>query len=408
MEHIGIWDMKVSTQVKLALINFTASKLRTVLAILGILVGCASFVALLSVGKLATNKALSQFKSLDRNLLVVSISPALHTIKQTSKDFFDIDTALNLKSISPDVIEVAPYIQIYGPVNFFGHKIEASIIGATENLTRILQINLQAGRFISYFDRNSLYCTVGQDIYKELKQRVGEPIDTQIRLRKDFFTIVGIIPAIEENVFLSANPNKTIFIPIKTSELVVPQAIINNVIIELKRDADIEKAKSAIQEYIETRTIDKQQEKKLEFHSSKQITDSIKKQSKILSIFLGFVGSIAFMVGGIGIMNIMLVSAAERKREIGISLAIGAKRSDIRKLFLIEATILSLLGGISGIVIGMFITFSVAKVKGWECPLFLMPLFLGFGFSVLVGVFFGFYPAHKASKLNPIDVLHSE
>jgi putative ABC transport system permease protein len=400
--------MKTSTQIKLALINFTASKLRAFLAILGVLVGCASFVALLSVGKLATNKALSQFKNLDRNLLAVSINPALQKTKQTSKDFFDIDTALNLKTISSDIIEVAPYTQLYGPVNFFGHKIEASTVGATENLARILKINLQAGRFVSYYDQNSLYCTIGQDVYKVLKQCANEPINTQIRLRKDFFTIVGVIPAIEENIFLSTNPNKTIFIPIKTAELIVPQSTINNVIIELKRDADIENIKSAIREYIEVRTIDKQQEKKIEFHSSKQITDSIRKQSKILSLFLGFIGSIAFMVGGIGIMNIMLVSAAERKREIGISLAIGARRGDIRKLFLIEATMLSLLGGVLGIIIGISISFIIAKGKGWEFCLFLMPLFLGFSFSVLVGIFFGFYPAHKASKLNPIDVLHFE
>jgi len=400
--------MKINTQIKLALINFTASKLRAVLAILGVLVGCASFVALLSVGKLVTNQALSQFKNLDRNLLAISVSPANAKMKQVSKDFFDIDTALNLKAISSDIIEVAPYVQLYGPVNFMGHKIEGSIIATTENLAHILKFDLQEGRFISYFDQNALFSVVGQDIYNILKQYVDDPIGKQVRLRKDYFTIIGIIPPIEENIFLSANPNKAIFIPIKTAEMIIPQITINKVIVELKHDADIERVKIAIQEYVETRTIDKQQEKKLEFHSSKQITDSIKKQSKILSLFLGFIGSIAFMVGGIGIMNIMLVSATERRREIGISLALGARRSDIRKLFLIEATMLSLLGGILGITIGILISFIIAKGKGWEFSLFTMPLLLGFGFSVLVGIFFGFYPAHKASKLNPIDVLHSE
>jgi putative ABC transport system permease protein len=400
--------MKINTQIQLAITNIIASKLRAFLAVLGVLVGCASFVALVFVGKLATYQALSQFKNLDRNLLIVSITPANYKQKHYSRDFFDIDVALNLKSISPEIIDIAPYIQLYGPINFFGHNIEGSIIGATESLSRIMNFNLQEGRFISYFDQNSLYCVVGQDIYQELKSHADQPFKKQVRLRKDFFTIVGVIPAIEENIFLSANPNKSIFIPVKTAELIIPKAMINNIIVELKRDADVEKVKVAMQDYIDSLTLDKQQEKKLEFHSSKQITDNIKKQSKILMLFLGFVGSIAFLVGGVGIMNIMLVSTTERKREIGISLAIGARRSDIRNIFITESTILSLLGGILGIMIGIIIAFVVTKVKGWTFILFLMPIFLGFGFSVLVGIFFGFYPAYRAAKLNPKEVLHAE
>ena len=404
--------MKISIQIKLALTNIIASKLRAILAILGILVGCAAFVALVSMGKLASYQALKQFKSLDRNLLAISIAPKNYKNRlfrnRTKKTFdpFDIDTALDLKTSSSEIINVAPYIRLYAPLSFLGYKLNfnGSIIGATENLLKIMDLSLQEGRFVSYFDQNSFYCVIGKDVYEELDKYTNQPLKKQIKLGQDYFTIIGISQPKEENMFVSADSNKTIFIPIKAAKLIYPHAVINSLIVELKYDADIEKAKKEIQEYIEAHTVDKQ----VYFRSSKQIIDNIKKQREILTLFLGFIGGIALVVGGIGIMNIMLVSVTERKKEIGISLAIGARRGDIRKLFLIEAITLSLLGGIVGIITGVLIVYSIAKTKNWEFFLFLAPLFLGFAFAVLTGIFFGFYPAHKAAKLNPIEVLHSE
>ena len=260
--------MKISIQIKLAFTNIIASKLRAILAILGILVGCAAFVALVSMGKLASYQALKQFKSLDRNLLAVSIAPKNYKNRlfgsSTKKTFdpFDVDTALNLKTSSSDfsdIINVAPYIRLYAPLSFLGYKLNfnGSIIGATENLLKIMDLSLQEGRFVSYFDQNSFYCVIGKDIYEELDKYTNQPLEKQIKLGKNYFTIIGISEPKEENMFVSADSNKSIFIPIKTAKLIYPYAAINSLIVELKYDADIEKAKKEIQEYIEAHTVDK-------------------------------------------------------------------------------------------------------------------------------------------------------
>jgi putative ABC transport system permease protein len=132
------------------------------------------------------------------------------------------------------------------------------------------------------------------------------------------------------------------------------------------------------------------------------------KQSEILTVFLALIGGVSLLVGGIGVMNIMLVSVVERRREIGIRLAVGATRNDIRSLFLFEAVILALIGGTLGVLIGISIAYIIASLCHWEFTLFFMPPFMGFVVSATTGVFFGFYPAHKAALLDPIDALRSE
>lgn len=193
-------------------------------------------------------------------------------------------------------------------------------------------------------------------------------------------------------------------VPLIASTTLSKYATINNIIVRISPEADIDVVKHHIENYIKARLTNKQ----LFFRSAKELIVSMAKQSNILTIFLGLIGSISLIVGGIGVMNIMLVSVVERRREIGIRLAVGARRVDIQSLFLIEAIMLSLLGGIGGVVIGMVIAYIIALFSNWEFVVFLFPPFIGFTVSVAIGIFFGFYPAYKAARLDPIEALRSD
>lgn len=399
--------MKLIANVQEGLLNLFSSKLRSILALLGILVGTASVVAMVSGGQLATNEAIKQFKTLGIDLLAISISDAPKEGEKTagSQEQLTLEQANNLISTDTAISDVAPYTQIYNPIQFNGHEINGSIIGVTDSFARIVRIEIARGRFISALDKYGLFCVIGQSIYNEIKKiTFSDPIGQQIQIGKTIFTIVGIANPWPENGFVYANIDNAVMVPILTSTALSKHSTINNIILRLTPGADIEGVKNHLQNYINQEIGSKQ----LFFRSAKELIAKMTKQSEILTIFLGLIGSVSLIVGGIGVMNIMLVSVVERRREIGIRLAVGAKRSDIRSLFLIEAVMLSLVGGSLGVTIGILIAYIIALFSHWQFMLFLLPPLIGFAVSVATGIFFGFYPAYRASQLDPIEALRSE
>jgi len=231
-----------------------------------------------------------------------------------------------------------------------------------------------------------------------------DPIGQPLQIGKHIFVIIGVAQSWPENSFVYANIDTTVLVPIMASTLISKYSTINNVIMRLKPDADI----ARVEEHV-TRAVDAAiRGKQVSYRSAKELIEKMKRQSNILTVFLGLIGSISLIVGGIGVMNIMLVSVIERKREIGIRLAVGAKRRDIGALFLTESVMLSLVGGLMGVVIGILIAYIISFIWNWEFTLFLLAPLAGFSVSAAVGIFFGFYPAYIASKLDPIDALRSE
>jgi len=395
--------MNIGMTTRVALQNLANSKLRTVLAMLGILVGTASVVAMVSSGELATQQALQQFESLGTNLMAVNLyqmeEGSNHSESLTAQQANDIKTA------NANIELVAPYTSIFSNVVFMGEAVNAGIVGVTASLEKVISINLQEGRFISPLDIDAFFCVIGQNLYNEIKPRIlGSVIGKQILLGKDYFTIIGVMQHWPQNSFFNQDVNNSIFVPIKTSTLLSKYAQINSIIMTLEKDADINDVEKSIREYLNV--VDAKD--KLFFRSAKQLISSMKNQKQILTLFLGLIGSISLLVGGIGVMNIMLVSVVERRREIGIRRAVGARRRDIQKMFLLEAIILALLGGILGVLVGVGTSFIIASFAKWTFTIFLLPPLIGFTVSVLTGVFFGFYPAYQASRLNPIQTLHAE
>lgn len=389
--------------------NLYSSKLRSLLALLGILVGTASVVAMVSGGQLATNEAIKQFKTLGTDLISVSLNEAPTEGQKGkgggSRENLTLEQANGLITAHQAILDVAPYTQLYNPVQFHGQEINSTVLGVTGSFARIVHIDMEQGRFISFLDKYGFYCVVGQGIYEEIKKiKLIEPLGKQIQIGKNFFTIVGVAKSWPENSFVYANIDYSVLVPILTSTTMSKYAVINNIIAKLSPDNNIDFIKNKMNEYINLKVPGKQ----VFFRSAKELIAKMTKQSEILTIFLGLIGSISLIVGGIGVMNIMLVSVVERKREIGVRLAVGARSGDIRTLFLIEAIVLALIGGILGVLLGIVIAYVIAWFSHWEFILFFLPPFIGFTVSVVTGIFFGYYPAYKASKLNPIDALRSE
>jgi putative ABC transport system permease protein len=390
---------------KLAFANLTSTTLRTILAMLGILVGTASVVAMVSSGQMATQQALAQFKSLGTDMMSISLySEGNSGSSSSDTPTFDLTKALAIENASPAIKTVAPYTLLYAPASYQGNSINSSIIGATYALSEVVRIKMKLGRFISDLDHYEPYCVIGNAIYKNIEPYAGNPIGTQIKLGDMLFTIIGVADNWPENGFFNQDLNNSIIIPIRASNLLSKYANIENVVLQLFPNSDIPAVQEDLTRYIKGVAPDK----KLFFRSAKELVKSMGAQHDIFTMLLGFIGSVSLLVGGIGVMNIMLVSVMERRREIGIRLALGARRKEIQWMFLSEAILLSLSGGLLGILTGILCSFIIAEFAHWHFEVFFWPPFIGFSVSVLIGIFFGIYPAHKASQLDPIQTLRTE
>ncbi|MBV9575275.1 MAG: ABC transporter permease [Gammaproteobacteria bacterium] len=399
--------MKLLSHAVEGLQNLYHARLRSLLALLGVLVGTASVVAMVLGGDLATAEALKQFKSLGTDLLALTISAANSDHPNTvgKIENLSVQQALSLPKADPAILQAAPYTQFFLPIYYQGHSINAMVLGVTDSFVDVIHMQMKSGRAVSLLDNYTFYCTIGQHVYQLIKEySFKEPLGQQLQIGNNIFVIIGIANTWPENNFVYANIDDAVVLPIMASMVVSKYAAINNIILRLSPSADIAAIQKNISNYMTHSHINKQ----ITFRSAKELIARMKKQSEILTLFLGLIGSISLMVGGIGVMNIMLVSVIERRREIGIRLAVGAKRRDIGLLFLMEAIMLSLVGGLAGVFLGVLIAYFITLFWHWEFTLFLWPPLVGFTVSVIVGIFFGSYPAFRAAKLDPIEALRAE
>ncbi len=390
--------------IREALLNLFSAKTRSLLAILGILVGTGSVVALISSSQLATEHALSQFKKLGTNLLAVMISSnqAPQATGQTrTLQLTDIPV---IQEQIPRIQKIVPYTMLFQSSHFQGLQFSGQVLGATEGFADIAKIEIAKGRFVSFLDKSSFYCVIGSTLGEQIRAKGIDPINKQLAVGNYLLTIIGIAKPWEPNLFIFANVNEGIIIPISLSYLLNPQVQIQNILLQLYPNSPLDQAKNEVQN-----TINKiSPTSNVRFHDPGQIIDVVKKQRSTFTWLLSAIGGISLLVGGIGVMNIMLVSVIERRREIGIRMAIGARRKDILEMFLIESIVLTILGGLLGVILGTLTTLVLAISSGWEYSFHFLPAALGFVVSAVVGVFSGLYPSYRASRLDPIATLQSE
>ncbi len=397
--------MKFVNHCQQALVNLTSSKMRSFLAVLGILVGTAAVVALISCGQLATEKALEQFKALGTDLLAVAVYEKNPSKSRSGDDSLSVNQWQQLPERIPFIQKIAPYSTAYQPLSFNGKLMQGVVIGADENLASIVHITLSQGHFVSFLESFEHFCVIGDGLARQIKEiSLDDPIGKQLRIGQSLYTIIGVANQWKENGFFNEDINQAAIIPLAGISLVSKDAKINNAVILLKPDSPIDEVIEEVKQIISS-----QAPKLSTFpRSAKQIIASMESQGRIFTLLLAVIGGISLLVGGIGVMNVMLVSVSERKKEIGIRKAVGAKNSEIQALFLVESVMLSLLGGILGVILGLIFTWIVAYFSDWTFSIYWLPPVAGFLVSAATGIFFGFYPARRAAKLEPMVSLRSE
>lgn len=398
--------MGITQYIKEAYLNLWAYRMRSMLAILGVLVGTAAVVALVSGGELATQHALEQFKTLGTNLLSISIVYDGEASANEQSPFTEkrLEQFINQ---SKQIEAIAPYAVYYQGMTYNGQDVSQLVIGTTAAFGKIAKLHVLKGRFISFLDENQPLCVIGAGVKQSLLMQAGVfiPLHKKLQIKGEYCTIVGEVAKWQSNYFIYSDVDQAAIMPLGALQVIKPKTRASNIVVRLRKNADIPSAVSEIKQALDGWL---SQGYRLHVQSAKQLINSMKKQQQTFTAMLGFIGGISLLVGGIGVMNIMLVSVVERRREIGVRLAIGAKRRDIQFMFLCESVVLTLFGGLLGIIVGVLASAIIADFENWVFTLFVKPPLVGFCVSVMVGIFFGFYPAYRASRMSPIEALRTE
>jgi len=376
---------------------------RSWLAMLGIAVGCAAIVALLNIGQNAANEAMTAFKGMGAESIVASFpfSPLnSRTLPPT------LDTRSLLKRL-PAIAQVAPTTFHSGQVRYAGRTVDAVVLGTTGGLAETLDLKLAQGRFISDFDQQATYIVAGAKVAHELG--IGGPgrsliAGMQLQIEGYLFEVIGIARPQAPNPLIPIQVDEALFIPIESMRRLQPSPQISSVIAKVHDGGVITESAQDLRAYLEG--VLKGHD--VEVLVPQQLIDSLTHQSNTFSYLLAGLGGISLLVGGAGVMNVMLMNVSERRREIGVRMALGARARDIRMLFLLEAACLSVTGSLVGAAVGLLSAFLFVWFSGWRFTLAIESLPLGVGSSLLIGLFFGLYPAVTASRLQPVQALRDD
>lgn len=383
-----------------------SAKQRTLLALIGIVIGIGSVIAMVTVGKIVQEESIRQFKDMGTDLLTIEkeYSGGGKPAKNGS-GIMKLKDIMAIPASCPGIAIVAPTFNAPGSGTVYGGKKiqSAALVGVTESALVINKLRMLQGRFLSDLDEQSRYCVLGYGVYNEIVKLGGrEVIGGTIRNGEAILTIIGVLAPVPEGGMRRFNANESVFIPITTAMRMSPETEITAINARVTPGVANNAARSQVRTYFSSRKLG------VRVTSPEEIIAQMEKQMQMFTLLLGAIGSISLIVGGVGVMNVMLVSVTERRREIGIRRALGAKRGDIKGQFLIESIILSLIGGFFGIVFGVGAARIIAHLAHWQFMLSLSAILLGVGVSTGVGIFFGYYPARQASLLDPIVALRSD
>ncbi|AZF64729.1 ABC transporter permease [Pseudomonas sp. LBUM920] len=374
---------------------------RSVLALLGIVIGSSSVVALINIGHNAAVDAAMIFKDMGTDTLVAQFPPKGNS-SAPMRASLDLEA---VRDTVPGIAHIGALSVFGGPIVFHGRTANANLVGTTADIKDAMRLVVRDGRFLSPFDASETYAVIGD----QLAQALGMPGDPlkpgdRIRINDYLFLVVGILHNQARAMLMPVQANESLFIPAEGMRRIYPTPQIGNVIIRATPGQDMERiardASSALKRQLTGHDVDIQ--------VPQQMIDGMTRQSRTFAYLLLALGAISLVGGGVGVMNVMLMNVSERRREIGIRMALGARQRDIRNLFLLEAVTLTAVGALCGAVLGMSAAWLYAWLSGWAFALAAAALPLGVGSTLLVGLFFGIYPAVSASRLQPVEALRDE
>ncbi len=407
--------MKITRNIKISRKQLTAHKMRTVLALIGIIIGVSSVVIMVAIGKGTQKEVLGKIEDMGTNLVIVNAGQ-IRTFAGR-KDVRGTYSTLTMQDVQA-IIRECPAVESAAPVQskniqvkYGNFSTNTTIIGTTPNFQIVRNFYTNQGSFFTEIDNtaNRRVAVLGHAVVDNLFENY-EPIGETIQIGKIPFEVIGIMES--KGVDINGmDQDDQIFIPIKTAlRRVFNLTYISQVNIQALSENSIITASEQISELLRERHRLNRQNKPDDFIILNQVNllETHRETAETFTSLIVGIAAISLFIGGIGILSIMLISIRERTNEIGLRMAVGARRKDILTQFLIEALMLSIGGGCIGILFGVVISMVIGLAAAWTTSISFTPIVLAFSFSLAIGVFFGVYPAHRAATLNPIEALRSE
>ena len=408
IQLIQVWQTAL-----IALRALRRNKMRSMLTALGIIIGVASVVAMVAVGNGAQARITSQVSALGQNLLSVFAGSKKSGGVNSGLGSASAITLSDAEAIGrevPDVAAVSPEVSVTAQAIANGRNWSTTVVGESPDYLKIRDWKLAAGSMFVDSEVRSAgkVAIIGSKTATELFGPLN-PVGQSVRIKNIPFTIIGLLESKGAGMG-GANQDDRILIPYTTAmKRLTGDRYLRSVNVQIRSSERMDVAQQQITSLLRQRhRLSSEQSDDFNIFNQKEIADTVNSISKVITLLLGSVAGISLVVGGIGIMNIMLVSVTERTREIGIRIAVGAEPGDIRLQFLIEAITLSLLGGLIGVLFGVGASHLVGMVADFKAVVSSGSIILAFGVSSAIGIFFGFYPAHKAAGLDPITALRYE
>ena len=380
--------------------SLMSSPLRSSLALLGIVIGAAAVIAMINIGYNAKQAMLRQLDGMGAQATMIDYEDGAQIGVVSLVEIKD-----RLYEKNPQLEAIAVTAVSGGTLTREGATVEASVLGATDDFYAMLGVTLMEGRFTAEADHGEAYAVMGWQLMERFrKQGTYLGVGDTVVFNGAPVTLVGVLDYNRPSMLSPTEINDSLFVPLNSFRRLNLDTTRWRMLALRSQDADYleiqHRLRASVKRFLPYTDV--------RVTSPEQLIQSIEQQNQILTLTLGAIGGISLLVGGIGVMNIMLVSVSERRKEIGLRMAIGARIADIKRQFLAEALILCLVGGCAGLATGVAIAFGFTRLSGELFELSTLSVVLGLGVSTLVGVCFGYYPAAAAAKLDPVDTLYGD
>ena len=412
--------MQIRENFNIAALSLIDQKFRSFLTMLGIIFGTASVIAMVSIGEGTKRQAIAKYQDLGINNIIVrdkDLSDSeLEEVRMKFSPGLSLRDADMIREIVPGVVEVAPQAETKLEARFTDKSSKVTVIGITPSTMGMLNYQIDNGAFINddHYSRELRVCILGANASRELFG-YGNPLGQNVKLGEQWFEVIGVLQTkalFTETVgeLAARDLNNDVFIPLTTFHRRMPRE--NRFSSELKQlTVQLDQSDMLMQSAAVIRSILNRHHFNNDDFSlviPYELLKQEEKERRIYNLLLASIAAISLIVGGIGIMNIMLASVVERTREIGIRTAVGGKKADILSQFVTEAIVLSLGGGLIGVILGISLSLGISLVSQINTSITMYSIFMAFGFSALVGITFGYLPAKRAANLSPIESLRHE
>lgn len=401
--------MKLQDSFGVAINGLKANKLRSALTMLGIIIGVSAVIIMISVGQGASKSIQDRISSMGSNLLMVFPGAGQGAVRGAGGNVntLTVEDAEALSSLN-NVLYTAPELSTNATLGYASQTWTAQVDGTTPEMQFIKDWPTSSGSFFAEDDVRSAnpVAVIGQTVADNLYPSGTDPVGTQIRINKLAFTVVGVLQ--QKGASMGGqDQDNSVYIPISTAQIrlmgVKNVRLIN---VQAATPESMASLQAEIEDLLRIRhRIAAGGQDDFNIRNLASVLETVESTTAVMTMLLASVAAVSLLVGGIGIMNIMLVSVTERTREIGLRMAVGATGGNIRNQFLVEALVLCLIGGMAGILIGICGSLLISKLAGWQTSITVLSILLSFSFSAAIGVFFGYYPAKRASSLDPIEAL---